>query len=582
MLNKRKLPYLISLIFTLYLTHNWISFFYHPTNNSDFDKYFHYIESFSGLNVQFDFGQGVVYYYLIFLNLSKNLDIINITNIDVIISNSIVEVNSLLFIFGIIGIYKLLNLLNYKFQNIILALILLNFFPQMIYMRAVMKPEILTFAMFTWVLFFIEKCKKTKNVKFLYLAIPFASVLLNTKASLAGMFILFFLFFYFDILKIIGLKAVISVSIIIILNSSFLIYENLQITGNNYFYRAYDSEFDNKADWKIIYNFNLQELIKDPFFETDNNSIHANSIIQLTLLDSFGDHFNQLINEQRNYFSQNIKNLFISSSDTFLNENRQILYEGPFKHIIVDSPLYLKKLISIFMSVIFYILLILFAISKKNERQFFLGPFIGILILYINSLGFPSNNFNPIRGDTFKAFYYGFLLSVAFIFLIVNLFLKTKMLNKFLFSTLYIVLILFIFGHPKSINQEFSYKLVTENEYNIFCSLNNFIFFNEDIIGRVHKSGIENNFDSKCKNKELTKNSDKDSEKLFKDILSKNSCNDSEFLTEDFLHLTLCRYNTFEAIVKNNKANAPPYFNLITLIMCFSIIIYQTKIYSHD
>ena len=85
-----------------------------------------------------------------------------------------------------------------------------------------------------------------------------------------------------------------------ILNSSFLIYENLQITGNNYFYRAYDSEFDNKADWKIIYNFNLQELIKDPFFETDNNSIHANSIIQLTLLDSFGDHFNQLINEQRN------------------------------------------------------------------------------------------------------------------------------------------------------------------------------------------------------------------------------------------------------------------------------------------
>ena len=582
MLNKQKLPYLVSLIFTFYLTHNWISFFYYPTNSSDFDKYFHYIEYFSGLNTQFDFGQGVIYYYLIFLNFSKNFEIVTITNIDVIISNSIVEVNSVLFIFGIIGIYKLLKLLNYKFQDIILALILLSFFPQMIYMRSVMKPEILTFAMFTWVLFFVEKFKKTKNIKFLYMAIPFASILLNTKASLAGMFILFFLFLYFDLFKIIGLKGVICVSIILILNSSFLLYENLQITGNNYFFRAYDSEFDNKADWKIIYNFNLEELIRNPFFESDNNSIHADSIIQLTLLDSFGDHFNQLIYEERNYFSQNVKDVFISSSDTLLSDDRQILYKGPFKNILVNSPFYLKKLISIFMSVIFYILLILFTISKKNEKQFFLGPFIGILILYTNSLGFPSNNFNPISGDTFKAFYYGFLLSVAFIFVVINLFLKTKMLNKFLFSALYIVLILFIFGHPKTINQEFSNKLVVENEYNIFCSINNLIFFNENIIGRVHKSGIENNFDSNCKNKELTKNSDKDSEKFFRDILSKNDCDDTEFLSEDFLHLTLCRYNTFESIDKNNKANAPPYSNLITLIICLSIMIYQTKTLSHD
>ena len=127
------------------------------------------------------------------------------------------------------------------------------------------------------------------------------------------------------------------------------------------------------------------------------------------------------------------------------NENRQILYKGPFKNIIVDSPLYFKKLISIFMSIIFYSLLIYFAISKKYEKQFFLGPFIGIFILYINSLGFPSNNFNPVRGDTFKSFYYSFLLSVAFVFIIVNLFSNTKVFYKFLFCTTYIVLILFIF-----------------------------------------------------------------------------------------------------------------------------------------
>ena len=578
MIDKKKLPYFVSLIFTFYLTHNWISFFYNPTNNSDFDKYFHYVEYFSGLNVQFDFGQGVLYYYLIYLNYSKNLSFINISNIDSIIGNSIIEVNSILFFFGLIGIYKLLKLYKYKFQNIFLALILLNFFPQMIYMRSVMKPEILSFAMFSWILFLVEKAKKTKDVKFFYLAVPFASILLNTKASLAGMFILFFLFFYFDLIKIFGLKVIFSVSTILISNFGFLMFENIQITENNYVYRAYDSEFDNKANWKILFNFNLQQLIKDPYFETDNNSIHANSIIQITLLDSFGDHFNQLIYEKRNYFSQNVKEVFVSNSENLINENRQILYKGPFKNIIVDSPLYFKKLISIFMSIIFYSLLIYFAISKKYEKQFYLGPFIGIFILYINSLGFPSNNFNPVRGDTFKSFYYGFLLSVAFVFIIVNLFLKTKVFYKFLFCTTFILLILFIFGHPKSVSQEFSNKLIVENEYNIFCSINNFIFFNEDLIRRVHASGIENNLNSDCKNKKLSKNSNKDSETFFKDILSKNSCSDAEFLTDDFLHLTLCRYNNFELIEKNNNnPNAPPFFNLITLIACLSIIIVQAK-----
>ena len=578
MLDKKKLPYFVTLIFALYLTHNWVSFFYNPTNNSDFDKYFHYVEYFSGLNVQFDFGQGILYYYLVYLNFSNDLDRLNITYTDTIIGNAIVEVNSILFFFGLIGIYKLLKLYNYKFQNIILSLVLLNFFPQMIYMRSVMKPEILTFAMFSWILFLVEKAKKTRNVKLLYLSVPFASILLNTKASLAGMFILFFLFFYFDLFKIFGLKLIFFVSIILILNFGFLMYENIQITENNYLYRVYDSEFDNKADWKILFNFNLQQLIKDPFYETDNISIHANSVIQLTLLDSFGDHFNQLIYEKRNYFSQNVKEVFVSNSENLINENRQILYKGPFNNIIVDSPLYFKKLISIFMSIFFYSFLIYFAISKKFEKQFFLGPFVGILILYINSLGFPSNNFNLVRGDTFKSFYYGFLLSVAFVFIIVNLFSKTKMLFKFLFCTTYIVLILFIFGHPKSVSQEFSNKLVIENEFNIFCNINNFIFFNEDLIGRVHASGIESNINSDCKNKALSKNENKDRETFLIDILSKNSCDDSEFLGSDFLHLSLCRYNTFKLIEKSgNNHIAPPYLNLITLILCLSIIIFQTK-----
>ena len=184
------------------------------------------------------------------------------------------------------------------------------------------------------------------------------------------------MFFYFDLIKIFGLKVIFSVTTILILNFGFLMFENIQITENNYVYRVYDSEFDNKADWKILFNFNLQQLIKDPYFETDNISIHANSIIQLTLLDSFGDHFNQLIYEKRNYFSQNVKEVFVSNSENLINENRQILYKGPFKNIIVDSPLYFKKLISIFMSIIFYSFYLLCNFKKIRKTILF-----GILLL---------------------------------------------------------------------------------------------------------------------------------------------------------------------------------------------------------
>ena len=32
-------------------------------------------------------------------------------------------------------------------------------------------------------------------------------------------------------------------------------------------FTEYDSEFDNKADWKILFNFSLQQLIKNPFLK---------------------------------------------------------------------------------------------------------------------------------------------------------------------------------------------------------------------------------------------------------------------------------------------------------------------------
>ena len=74
----------------------------------------------------------------------------------------------LLFIVGLLGLYKLLKLNNYDKKIILLCLIALNFFPQSIYMRAVMKPEVLAFALFPWCLLFAEMFLNSKNIKYLY------------------------------------------------------------------------------------------------------------------------------------------------------------------------------------------------------------------------------------------------------------------------------------------------------------------------------------------------------------------------------------------------------------------------------
>ena len=93
-----------------------------------------------------------------------------------------------------------------------------------------------------------------------------------------------------------------------------------------------------------------------------------------------------------------------------------------------------------------------------------MAPFAGILLLYLNSLGIPSNNYNPIKGDTFKAFYFGLLLSISLVFLVANLIEKVP-IAKYFFPIVFIMSILFISGHPKENSQNLSEHLVSVNQY---------------------------------------------------------------------------------------------------------------------
>ena len=91
---------------------------------------------------------------------------------------------------------------------------------------------------------------------------------------------------------------------------------------------------------------------------------------------------------------------------------------------------------SFYFSVIFYILLIIFSIFKKQIRAPLLSPFVGLAFLITSSLGiFGIKNFDPLAGDAFKTFYFAYFISLSFIVLFLEI-LELKMFKKiFIFST---------------------------------------------------------------------------------------------------------------------------------------------------
>ena len=82
---------------------------------------------------------------------------ISYQNFEMILNVSIQEVNFIFFLFGLLGFFYLLKFRNFKTETILVSFVLLIFLPQSIYLRAVMKPEIIAFAFTPWVLVNLEK-----------------------------------------------------------------------------------------------------------------------------------------------------------------------------------------------------------------------------------------------------------------------------------------------------------------------------------------------------------------------------------------------------------------------------------------
>jgi len=204
--------------------------------------------------------------------------------------------------------------------------------------------------------------------------------------------------------------------------------------------------------------------------------------------------------------------------------------------------------------------------------------------MYFNAIGFPRNNFDPYKGDTFKAFYLFFLLSISFLYLSSHFFKKITYF-KLLLSALFIISIFFIGGHPKENNQQISEGLIIRNEFSIFCEVNNILFFNNKLLDSIHTSGNTSGLKSDCKSMSVSKERFNRSflkieiqDQYYKKCLERGEINIS------YSNYQECRIFTINEIRKKTERKVPmyPYLSIIVFSLCIGIVIRSTPVYSKE
>ena len=385
--NKNILSFLL-LAFSLLLTNSFINLYYLSTLSPDFNRYSTYLSYFLEPNGEIFSEQGVLYYFIIsifiFINLenfnfsevnniknlgnSENLNLFYISDFEISVSTGIQNGNLFLFILVFISLFKFLKIYNLDNYKVYLIHSLLIFFPPSLHLRLTFKPEILGFALLPWALYYFISYTNTKNYFVFFKLLMIVPIIFTAKASMTAMIGIFFVILIFQNRKKINIK---DLTIFVIISSiifSVLYFENLNIINRSFFERddlkqIYNQiEYNNVADPNIFYNINFNDLIRHP-----ESNYHADSIIGITLIDTFGDYFNEYWDKdytlskkyRKDFIKSNIKNSFDYSN--------QVLYLKNW-----NSNLdYLRNLSSLFLSVLFFFLTIFFGFKKRVRKLYY-------------------------------------------------------------------------------------------------------------------------------------------------------------------------------------------------------------------
>jgi len=459
--------YFLSLIFVKEL--NFLH--YNSTDSPDFAEYFRYFEYNIGILEYSTREQGLFYYYLNSWYFYLNNFPLSAENFYIYLNRSIQELNFIFFLIGSLGFYFLLKSYNFSKNTIYLSLLALNFFPVVLALRLIFKPEIMAFSFLPWIIFYLEKFKLTKKFKYLLLAIPLAVISVAAKGSIFVCFGLFFLIFYFKNL-IISNKKFVTIFLLIGLMLFLLIsFEDSRNNGRNLLDIESGStsreNYDYKAPLETVYKINLFNLVTSPIQHN-----HADSFLSITLLDTFGDYFNLYWNNDSSNYLKNRKEVINYQVSNEIKSpeisNKDLSLTVFFQK---DTDIYLRQSLGLVASLVFYLLILKKIIKRKKYNKFLLSPFVGMAAVLFHAIsGFPVNNYDPFVGDTFKTLYSSFFIALCFVFLCANIFKKGRLNSLKIFT--YILLVIFLIGFPKENNSEYQTMISQTNNYSSLCKIN--------------------------------------------------------------------------------------------------------------
>jgi hypothetical protein len=424
--------------FFLLVTH------YDSTNSPDFGKYFPaYSNYFNGNQENSNLEQGGLYFYLASFFLSIGDEKIVNGLISEYINYKIQLLNTFLFILSLIFLYLFLLTKQINKTTALLCLISVNFFPPVLGLRMIYKPEILLFLLNFIALYFIEMYKKTRE-KFFLVSITVVLALMISTKLVSGLIITTFLCAY--LLKEwekINYKKIFQ--FLIPTFFFFLIFslENLGINGYWFFQHPTSAEFQNTAPFSFFTSLPISTLIKNPFQHNLNNSAFG-----IILLETFDDYFN----------------IYWNNDKSILNI-AQVLISKKFQFVV--------QYLAIASTLLFYGLAIFLSLGNKKYRIFLLAPFIGIICMFLVSFFIL---FNPETGDPIKNYYYATLLAVSLIFILVSIekFLDIRVLG--LIIILQVIIVSIIIGFPK--DYSYTSELKYEDQITVMniCSVYDSLF----------------------------------------------------------------------------------------------------------
>lgn len=435
---KLKVFSIISFFFTLIFTFSIGEIFYNSIDGTDFYRYFRYIEYFDGTIETPSREQGLFYFWFIFLFIDLYDQFFVADKWEYIYSSAIQLGNFALYLVGILGLFLFMKIKKINTTQIFLALTFLNIFPPVFGGRLIMKPEMLAFALFPWILLGIELYFKNKNIVNLLAISPLLAVIATSKGTVFVLTVSGIFYIYFK--KILKAKYLdLGIAFLIFLIMSYLLYqENLKVNNVSMLSHPELESYLFRAPLSFIYTLNLNDLFSNPF-----RNVHAGSLFGITAIDLFGDYFNRYWDHERSLFISNRKQVI-----TFL-----------------DYP---RRNISVILSIIFFI----FTFIKQKSfkfKSFTKVYLVGMFILLLTSLGLFGLHFNPNKGDTVKTHYYFFLLAFSFVFLIVNFLRRSNVRTQVIVMLLAFLSFTFIVGFPKSYDDNLNFEVSEKIPTTLSC-----------------------------------------------------------------------------------------------------------------